>query len=225
MDTRLRELERRARGGTDDEVAEWLAGRVRAGTLGRERLLLAAYCGHRPARLAAPEAPSAPDDLDAWVLGLRRWRTAPARAALAAARQVVPLKALETDVDDTLELLARTEALIEAPRDEASVEALHAAADGVARRGGLRWWDEEPRPRGWWLEARSGGSWGAAWATRESVDLVALEAAAAAIGGVARAAGAARLASRLVGSHPVSGPWTAPVRDVAAEALVAWALA
>jgi hypothetical protein len=64
-DQRLRQLERRR--GTDDEAA-WLVERLRAGSLTRERLDLAAWCGHEPA-IRAGGTPG-PDDPDAWVRGL-----------------------------------------------------------------------------------------------------------------------------------------------------------
>lgn len=56
-DQRLRALERRwqASGSVEDEAA-WLRERVRVGDLAEERLFLAAYLGHEPARLAAPQA-------------------------------------------------------------------------------------------------------------------------------------------------------------------------
>lgn len=58
-DAKLRELERRWRetGAVEDEAA-WLRERVRVGELTRERLFLAASCGHDGARVAAEgEAP------------------------------------------------------------------------------------------------------------------------------------------------------------------------
>ncbi len=64
-DARLRELERRWKetGSPDDEAA-YLLERVRVGDLTRERLELAAYCGHEGAR----KATGAPDPLPEVVL-------------------------------------------------------------------------------------------------------------------------------------------------------------
>ena len=52
-DSELRDLERRFResGSSSDETA-WLSARVRSGDLARDRLKLAAYCGH-PAAVGA----------------------------------------------------------------------------------------------------------------------------------------------------------------------------
>lgn len=86
-DDRLRGLRRgwRASDSLVDEVA-YLRGRVRAGQLSRERLELAAYCGHeaagaicwdgcQPSRLSGLE-------LHDWAWGLHRWGpTVEARAA------------------------------------------------------------------------------------------------------------------------------------------------
>lgn len=62
-DERLRQAERsfRETGSVEDE-ARYLLERVRAGTLTRERLELAAYCGHEASKLAAggPSATSEP---------------------------------------------------------------------------------------------------------------------------------------------------------------------
>ena len=90
---------------TDDPQAEVavLAARLRDGSLTRDRLELAAYCGHAGARealgvypcgcplgtdnlsacLGTPLAPLA--NLDAWLRGLGRWPGALLRAAVAAA--------------------------------------------------------------------------------------------------------------------------------------------
>lgn len=105
-DHTLRSLARRADSGDLDSQARSLLERVRAGTLTRERLELAAYCGHEGARAALgpfllwPEcACGRPGDeracvgcgplatLDAFVGGLDwRWRTdVLVRACLAAA--------------------------------------------------------------------------------------------------------------------------------------------
>jgi hypothetical protein len=51
-DVRLRDAERRALSGSVEDQARALTERLRAGTLTRERLGLAAYVGHEPARVA-----------------------------------------------------------------------------------------------------------------------------------------------------------------------------
>jgi hypothetical protein len=53
-DARLREMERRASTGSVEDKARVLTERLRAGTLTRERLELAAYCGDPVAWLVAP---------------------------------------------------------------------------------------------------------------------------------------------------------------------------
>lgn len=74
-DDRLRELERRWKetGSVEDEAA-WLSERVRAGYVTHDQVLVAAYLGLPPARLAlgadAPTIPSANRD---WVSGLRHF--------------------------------------------------------------------------------------------------------------------------------------------------------
>lgn len=87
-DARLRDLERRSRetGSVEDEAA-YLLERVRAGTLTRERLELAAYCGHDGARRALGDTKATRIGVKRWAVGLRRWgREASTRGAIAAAR-------------------------------------------------------------------------------------------------------------------------------------------
>ena len=108
-DTRLRSLERAAAAGDVEAQARQLAERVRAGTLTRERLELAAYAGHVAAREAlggsrlvvtGKDGDGLPVDLFEggpsvhrvhfwpWVEGLERWSRmrAPVVAAVASAR-------------------------------------------------------------------------------------------------------------------------------------------
>lgn len=66
-DQRLRGLERK-RGETVDDEAAWLVERIRAGTLPRERLDLAAWCGHEAAVRAGGRP--GPGDPEAWFQGL-----------------------------------------------------------------------------------------------------------------------------------------------------------
>jgi len=84
-DSKLRELERRWKetGSVEDE-ARYLLERVRVGDLEREKLELAAYCGHEGAQAAlgcnGHVVPSNPHD---WVHGLGAWGSeASTRAAV-----------------------------------------------------------------------------------------------------------------------------------------------
>jgi len=67
-DAKLRELERRWKetGAVEDQAA-YLLERVRVGDLEREKLELAAYCGHGPAQLALGPGPEIP------AYGCRGW--------------------------------------------------------------------------------------------------------------------------------------------------------
>lgn len=83
-DERLRAAERRAlaSGSVADEAA-LLTERLRAGSLTRERLELAAYCGHEAARVAVDPVTGCFGPrgerlwgalaLEPWVRGLSRW--------------------------------------------------------------------------------------------------------------------------------------------------------
>jgi hypothetical protein len=75
-DQRLRELERRWRetGSVEDEAA-YLLERVRTGSLDREMLELAAYCGHPASNrcLGVEGAHNHDETLLGWVSGLARW--------------------------------------------------------------------------------------------------------------------------------------------------------
>jgi hypothetical protein len=72
-DGRLRELERRWReSGSVDDEASWLSERMRAGTLTRDRLELAAYCGSAAASKLV-EPPSRSRKLRPFMLGLQPW--------------------------------------------------------------------------------------------------------------------------------------------------------
>lgn len=68
-DQRLRERERR-RGETADDQAAWLVERLRTGSLTRERLDLAAWCGDEAAIRAG--GTKGPDEPGAWLRGLER---------------------------------------------------------------------------------------------------------------------------------------------------------
>ena len=73
-DAKLRDLERRWKetGSPDDEAA-YLLERVRVGDLSRERLELAAYCGHEGSRRAVGSDQVPPVDSTAFIAGLGRW--------------------------------------------------------------------------------------------------------------------------------------------------------
>lgn len=140
-DTRLRELRRRfdETGAPQDEAA-WLNERVRMGELSRERLELAAYCGHEAARrvigasvVAAPRAPAElvelfseeVADLEWFIRGLARWGVPwCARAALAIGRHVLPLAG--PFEDEAAAALRATETWLRCPCEE------HRAAVRVA---------------------------------------------------------------------------------------------
>jgi hypothetical protein len=88
-DAKLRDLERRWKetGSVEDEAA-YLLERVRVGDLTRERLELAAYCGHEGAMSAIGSqldsgAPTV------WMVGLARWGSGPILIAAAAAVRLV----------------------------------------------------------------------------------------------------------------------------------------
>lgn len=97
-DEQLRDLERRFRstGALDDE-RRWLAERLRAGRLSRERLEVAALVGHEAARAAlgahpSPGSPSpgSPEGFDAWLAALEaRGLDVTAGSTLALARLLV----------------------------------------------------------------------------------------------------------------------------------------
>jgi len=92
-DSKLRELERRWKetGSVEDE-ARYLLERVRVGDLEREKLELAAYCGHEGAQSAVVHSPSPARSVDDWVSGLRRWgHHAFAQVAHVAAEAVLPV--------------------------------------------------------------------------------------------------------------------------------------
>ncbi|MGE0708658.1 MAG: hypothetical protein AB7N76_12430 [Planctomycetota bacterium] len=74
MDRRGRELERAGAEGDRDAQAALLLERLRRGELPLERLRLAAFLGHEPARVALGEdAPSPPGELAEWGAALGAW--------------------------------------------------------------------------------------------------------------------------------------------------------
>lgn len=92
-DDALRRLERRfaATGAVDDEV-RLLVARLRAGELTPERLRLASFCGHLAASKALGKKEPTPRDIYDWSDAvLARWgKEARVRATLAIARAVLP---------------------------------------------------------------------------------------------------------------------------------------
>jgi hypothetical protein len=132
-DQRLRDLERRwhETGAITDEAA-FLRERVRAGALARDRLELAAYCGHEAARQALEQIKATRVGLRKWAVGLRRWGgEAATRGAVAAARAAsTATRDLWSDgrVDSAL---ARAEDWARCPCEEHAREAQQAALDAL----------------------------------------------------------------------------------------------
>jgi hypothetical protein len=86
-DAKLRELERRWKEtGTVEDEAAYLLERVRVGDLSRERLELAAYCGHEGARRATGPVAHASGDLETTARGIGFWGRVP---VLVGVREVV----------------------------------------------------------------------------------------------------------------------------------------
>ncbi len=239
-DRALRELERRASSGSRDDEAAWLAARVRAGALPRERLELAAWCGHGPARAVLGGSTVADGlDLDDWLRGLSRWRRAPARAALAAARLAWPMRVAHgrscwrTEADSPAlpaaeRTLAAAAALVEKPGRRATLTLFTAMeeleATVVPLQGDDRpTWFPPARYFSFW-EPRSNADW--AW----WVGGVVLLAGRAVLtddrhSSASTACQTALLTRDLIAVHPIAGEWSRPVRDAIADAQVAWALA
>ncbi len=245
-DRALRELERRARGGTREDEAAWLAARVRAGDLPRERVELAAWCGHEGARAVAGVGAADDLDLEGWLRGLSRWRRAPARAALAAARLAWPMRVASgrscwrtepaSPVIPVAErTLAAASALLDEDRRAARtlaevVDALDATLSPLVEDRPTSvpgyWRQPGSLPSAWQpLVARvvSNADW--AWWTGAVVLLAGrsvLDNGREASASTARQA--ALLTRDLVARHPVAGEWSRPVRDAIADAQIAWAL-
>lgn len=91
MDKRLRELERRWRRlRTAESEAALLTERLRVGDLSRERLMIAAECGHEASRviLGLPKE-TAPADLEEWLCRLQELGREPwLRVQIAVARDI-----------------------------------------------------------------------------------------------------------------------------------------
>lgn len=129
-DRRSRELERHL-GDDPAAEAELLARGLRAGEVDPERVRLAAYLGHEPARAALGEAaPRTPGELESFVRGLEPWGPeAWTRAALGAAETALAFWE-ERHTDPTpREALQASAAWIESPEDTLAEQA---AAAGQA---------------------------------------------------------------------------------------------
>ncbi|MGE0713258.1 MAG: hypothetical protein AB7N76_35990 [Planctomycetota bacterium] len=156
MDERSRELERRSRaaGAPEDEEA-WLRARLREGALSPERLELAAFLGHGPARAAlglegpAPELP-----LVTWAARLADFgQEATVRASLAAGRATLARRPdLEPIAGFVLDAVARW---LAAPGPETARDA-EVAGDLAGL--GLEPGDEEALEPYWAWRASGGGS-------------------------------------------------------------------
>lgn len=238
-DRALRELERRARGGARDDEAAWLAARVRAGDLPRERVELAAWCGHAGARAVAGVGASDDLDLEAWLRGLSRWRRAPARAALAAARLAWPMRVAygkscsRTEAPSPVipvaerTLAAAAELLEESGRRPTltlytAMEELEITLTPFVEDRPTSFHDLPWGPRAYTPLSNADWAW---W-----VGAVVLLAGRAVLTddrhmSASTARQSALLTRDLVARHPFAGEWSRPVRDAIADAQVAWALA
>ncbi len=136
-DTKLRELERRWKEtGTVADEAAYLLERVRAGNLTRERLELAAYCGHEGAisALGSDRGGHTVVADRAFVSGLKKWGKPPIVALAVAAAETI----FENYTDgvrrrDALQALASAKAWLAFPNAENQASArtwgAHASSD------------------------------------------------------------------------------------------------
>ncbi|MCO5168813.1 MAG: hypothetical protein M9894_20935 [Planctomycetes bacterium] len=148
MDDRLRDLERRARetGAPADEAA-WLAERLRTGALPRERLELAASCGHAGACAAlgrpAPLPVRDPGALEAWSAALlERWPDAYLRAVVAARRCL--LMATRAERAPLVDVVLRGAVDDEAAREDALLWLVERWLDDPDDGRLRRIWEEAP---------------------------------------------------------------------------------
>lgn len=151
-DTRLREREREA--GLDPIArVRWLTERMRAGSLTRERVELAAYCGDEAARAAVPPE-SCVDVYDAvrlhdsgalvfetWVAGLSRWRDGrqPGGACVLVRAMVAAVRAGDPDEDwsagsPVRQSVERAEAWLRGDLHPDNFERLPASSHGIGIR-------------------------------------------------------------------------------------------
>jgi hypothetical protein len=152
-DAKLRDLERRWKEtGTVEDEAAYLLERVRVGDLSRERLELAAYCGHEAARRAV--GPTAADaarhaDTAEWYAGIRRWGTEPlARGAVAAvAWACTAYKSLRPDDPRCGLAIEAARRWCVRPDEAACTAALRASQEAVEAARDLHRVDDEPHQR------------------------------------------------------------------------------
>lgn len=146
-DERLRDLERRVEGvASVEDEARLLLERVRVGELARDRLGLAAYCGHEAGRLATGTPPEAPlpgcRDLRIW-LGERKADHLAVWAVYVATREALrgqgpdadpPLRALRHVLDWLREPCRRTRDTVNALYEEYTSRGTLTARLGASRR-------------------------------------------------------------------------------------------
>jgi hypothetical protein len=105
--------------------------------LAKSKLELAAYCGSEAAARALGRAPSAEQDLVAWVTGLKRWgREAEVRAVLVCARAVAD-RAANVEAQDSTGVIPAIEAWLAEPTPERA-EAVKAAGHGASGGAGAQ---------------------------------------------------------------------------------------
>lgn len=157
-DQRLRELERAWREhGTPEREGAWLRERIRAGLLARERVELAAWCGHPGARAALEAAAArAPERvaLREWTAPLERWGAEALQRAALAAFEVARAAVERRRVRD---FRAQTRGLTHDPRSE-TAERAHARREAEVvqdQLGHLRLASQAVRA---WLERRAPGA-------------------------------------------------------------------
>lgn len=134
-DAKLRELERLWRGtGAVDAEAAYLLERVRIGDLKRERLVLAAYCGHLAARLAVGDAaPAVPSDVKSWVAGIDRSVQGVANLAVGRLAQLLGKEAGKASMGPRTSTLAQVVRWAES--EGAGLEEMLSAVSQVALHG------------------------------------------------------------------------------------------
>lgn len=130
-DDQLRELERRFRAsGSIDDERRWLGERLRAGTITRERLEVAAHAGHEAARAVLGAAPP-PDDLVPWLEPMEaRGLDVSLRATLAIARLVIVPAPRGGTTEPLWSVVEAAEAWLASP-DAAHLEPLRAACAAI----------------------------------------------------------------------------------------------
>lgn len=124
-DATLRELERRwkATGSVEDEAA-FLLERVRVGDLTRERLELAAHCGHEAASRATGTSNGSPQALREWLsVGHELDRVTMVQLLVPLARAILVSAPRHDSDDDTEQALDAIEAWLRHPSSEHEAKA------------------------------------------------------------------------------------------------------